>query len=55
LERNNNHVAEWNPRARKERKKKVRSLKIITHQDTLWGGGLNGKEFVERYTRRHAL
>jgi hypothetical protein len=52
-ERNNNHVEEWNSKARKECEKK--SLKVITHQDTLWGGGLNGKEFVERYTRRHAL
>jgi hypothetical protein len=35
--------------------KEVRSLKIIKLQDTLWGGGLNGKEFVERYARRHKL
>jgi hypothetical protein len=33
----------------------MKSLKIITHQDTLWGIGLNGKEFIEKYARKHTL
>jgi hypothetical protein len=54
--RDNNHVVEWNSRAKEEREIKVRSLKIIKHQDTLWGGSLSGKEFVGKYARkRHAL
>jgi hypothetical protein len=54
--RDNNHVAKWNSMARKELERKVKSLKIIKYQDTLWGGSLSGKEFLERYARRrHAL
>jgi hypothetical protein len=36
--RDNNHVAEWNSRVREEHEREVKSLKIIKHQDTLWGG-----------------
>jgi hypothetical protein len=39
-ERDNNHVAKWNSRAREECERKVKSLKIIKHQDTLWGASL---------------
>jgi hypothetical protein len=55
LEKDNNHVAKWISRAREEREREVRSLKIIKHQDTLWGRGLSGKEFVKIYVIRHAL
>jgi hypothetical protein len=53
--RDNNCVAEWNSKAREECEREVKSLKIIKHQDTLWGGSLNGKEFTKRYARRHTL
>ncbi len=36
--------------------RKIRSLKIIKHQNKLWGGILNVKEFTKKYARRrHAL
>jgi len=56
LERNNNCVAKWNFKAREEREREVRSLKIVKHHNTLWGGSLGGKQFVHKYARwRHAL
>ncbi len=55
MEIDNDHVVEWNSRAREEHEREVRSLKIVAHQDTLWGGGLNGEEFVIYVRRTHTL
>lgn len=55
LKRDNNYVAKWNSKAREEREREVRSLKIIKHQDTLQGRGLNEKKFAKRYAIMHTL
>ncbi len=36
LEKDNNHVVEWNSSAKEERERDVRTLKIVKHQNTLW-------------------